>query len=161
MSGLGSVMTGAFAAGGVLVAEGASDGPSDGQDLNAVTVSPGLPGFVVMFLIAVALVLLILDMSRRVRRITARQRIEERHRLEELEDLEEDRRAELADGGGADGSGRDAGPGGDGRPVADHGPGADGRSEERGPSEDHGGSADGHDAGDRDQGPADGSSPVR
>lgn len=52
-----------------------------------------------MFLIAVALVALVLDMSRRVRRITARERIEERHRLEE-----EERQAALDAQGGAEGA---------------------------------------------------------
>lgn len=47
-------------------------GPSDDQ------VTPGIIGFVVTFLIAVAAVLLILDMVRRVRRVRYRSEIAER-----------------------------------------------------------------------------------
>lgn len=57
--------------------------PSDGEELTVVTVSPGLPGFIAMFLLAAAVVLLAVDMTRRIRRLQARERVAERHRLEE------------------------------------------------------------------------------
>ncbi|EWS82441.1 hypothetical protein [Brachybacterium phenoliresistens] len=57
--------------------------PSDGGELNIVTVSPGLPGFIAMFLLAAVVVLLAIDMTRRIRRLQARERVAERHRLEE------------------------------------------------------------------------------
>lgn len=60
---------------GTVLAEG-----SDGKDFTPVSVSPGLAGFVAMFLIAGATVLLILDMSRRIRRSQARERVEQRMR---------------------------------------------------------------------------------
>ncbi|MDO5662200.1 MAG: hypothetical protein Q4G40_05865 [Brachybacterium sp.] len=64
-----------------------------------VTVSPGLAGFVAMFLIALAVVLLVLDMTRRIRRVNARARVEERLRAED----------EAAERAWADGQG-DPGP---------------------------------------------------
>lgn len=116
MSGVGTAATQLATRGGHLLAET----PSDGQDFTAVTVSPGLPGFIVVFLIAVALVLLVLDMSRRVRRIQARERVEERHRLEEEElRAEQDAAGSSADSGdavgtdGGDASGRDGASGRD------------------------------------------------
>jgi len=57
--------------------------PSDGGELNIVTVSPGLPGFIAMFLLAAVVVLLAIDMTRRIRRLQARERVAERHRLED------------------------------------------------------------------------------
>lgn len=56
----------------------AAPSPSDGRELNSVTVSPGLPGFFAMFVLAVAIVLLLVDMARRVRRVQAKGRVEER-----------------------------------------------------------------------------------
>ncbi|UEJ82374.1 hypothetical protein Bra3105_16285 [Brachybacterium halotolerans subsp. kimchii] len=50
--------------------------PSDSGDMTATTVTPGLPAFIVMFVLAAAIVLLALDMTRRVRRIQARSRAE-------------------------------------------------------------------------------------
>ncbi|NQX11267.1 hypothetical protein HQQ80_06500 [Microbacteriaceae bacterium VKM Ac-2855] len=51
--------------------------PSPAPDFNEDTVTPGLIGFIVMFLIAVAAVLLALDMVRRVRRTTYRAQVTE------------------------------------------------------------------------------------
>lgn len=59
----------------------AAPSPSDGGELNSVTVSPGLPGFIVMFVLAVVVVLLLVDMARRVRRVQAKARVEERMRV--------------------------------------------------------------------------------
>ena len=55
-----------------------AEGPSDGGDLTPVSVSPGLPGFFAMAAITLAVVLLLIDFSRRVRRIQARDRVEQR-----------------------------------------------------------------------------------
>lgn len=52
--------------------------PSDVEEFNPVTVSPGLPGFIAMFVLAVGVVLLVLDMTRRVRRVQAKDRVETR-----------------------------------------------------------------------------------
>src|SRR5690625_5860519 len=52
--------------------------PSDVEEFNPVTVSPGLPGFITMFLLAAVVVLLVLDMTRRVRRVQATERVEQR-----------------------------------------------------------------------------------
>ena len=54
--------------------------------MTTATVTPGLPGFVVFFVMAIALVLLALDMSRRVRRSSARENV--RLRMEEAERAE-------------------------------------------------------------------------
>lgn len=51
--------------------------PSDSGGMTATTVTPGLPAFIVMFVLAAIIVLLALDMTRRVRRIQARARAEE------------------------------------------------------------------------------------
>jgi hypothetical protein len=50
--------------------------PSGGPDADQVT--PGVWGFVVTFVLAVAVVLLIVDMVRRIRRVTYRAEIRER-----------------------------------------------------------------------------------
>ncbi|WP_152351839.1 hypothetical protein [Brachybacterium subflavum] len=63
---------GLAASGGRLLAA-----PSDSGDMTATTVTPGLPAFIVMFLLAAVIVLLALDMTRRVRRIQARSRAED------------------------------------------------------------------------------------
>lgn len=77
-----------------------ADGPSDGgEGFTPTNVTPGVTGFIVVFLIGAATVLLIVDMTRRIRRIQARERVAERHRLE----------AERIADGGADGSAAGAG----------------------------------------------------
>ena len=53
----------------------ASDSGSNGFDTNTVT--PGVAGFVAIFLVAAAIVLLLLDMTRRVRRVRYRGEIGE------------------------------------------------------------------------------------
>lgn len=57
-----------------------AEGPSDGGGFTPASVTPGVAGFVVVFLIGVATLLLILDMTRRIRRLQARARVAERHR---------------------------------------------------------------------------------
>jgi hypothetical protein len=52
--------------------------PTMPADFNEDTVTPGLIGFLVMFIIASAAVLLALDMVRRVRRTTYRAQAQER-----------------------------------------------------------------------------------
>lgn len=114
--------------------------PSDGGELNIVTVSPGLPGFIAMFLLAAVVVLLAIDMTRRIRRLQARERVAERHRLEdEAAQAERDAAAEPGGegpehepgeapdhekpGGGADpdaDGGRAGHPGDDGDPAPGH-----------------------------------------
>ena len=49
----------------------AAPSPSDGgeEEFTSVTVSPGLPGFFAVFVLAVVVVLLLVDMTRRVRRV--------------------------------------------------------------------------------------------
>ena len=61
----------------------AAPSPSDGEEFNSVTVSPGLPGFFAMFALAVVVVLLAIDMTRRTRRVQARARVQERKEAEE------------------------------------------------------------------------------
>jgi hypothetical protein len=46
--------------------------PAPGEDLDPNTVTPGVAGFIVTFLLAVAVILLVIDMVRRTRRITHR-----------------------------------------------------------------------------------------
>ena len=71
--------------------------PSDGQEHNAVTVSPGLPGFFATFVLAVLVVLLAVDMTRRTRRIQAQEKV--RLRAEEQAAQEQ---AETGEADGAD-----------------------------------------------------------
>lgn len=61
-------MTPVFADPGVLLS---APSPSDGFDFNSVTVSPGLGGFIAVFLLALVVLGLILSMTRHVRRINA------------------------------------------------------------------------------------------
>ncbi|MGY5766647.1 hypothetical protein ACXET9_15805 [Brachybacterium sp. DNPG3] len=53
---------------GTLLAEGT---PSDGSDMTSATVTPGVGGFIFVFLVGAAIILLIVDMNRRVRRVQA------------------------------------------------------------------------------------------
>lgn len=69
--------------------------PAPGFTGDPNLISPGIAGFVVTALVAVATILLILDMTRRIRRV--RYRAEVRERLES-EKLDAELRA-LADGG--------------------------------------------------------------
>ena len=73
---------------GIVLALGelmADPSPSDGGEFNSVSVSPGLPGFLAMFVLAVAVVLLAIDMNRRTRRVQARARVHERMAAEDRE----------------------------------------------------------------------------
>ncbi|WP_133249833.1 hypothetical protein [Brachybacterium endophyticum] len=81
--------------GGAVLAD-----PSDG-DMTSTSVTPGNGAFIVMFLLAVAVVLLAVDMTRRVRRIQAKGRAEEH--LAQEETPEEDG-GETADGPSSAGS---------------------------------------------------------
>jgi hypothetical protein len=55
--------------------------PDDGLDPNTVT--PGVAGFIVTFLLAVVVILLVIDMVRRTRRISHRAAVNERLDAEE------------------------------------------------------------------------------
>jgi hypothetical protein len=57
--------------------------PSPSPSFNPDVVTPGVVGFVVIFLITVATVLLILDMTRRIRRARYRGELAERRAEEE------------------------------------------------------------------------------
>lgn len=97
---------------GALVA---APSPSDGQEFNSVTVSPGLPGFFAMFVLSVAVVLLAVDMTRRTRRVQAKARVQERMEAAERARQEQVRAEDGSrqHGTGQDGTGQD-GTGGDG-----------------------------------------------
>ncbi len=56
--------------------------PTSGVDADLVT--PGVWGFVVTFLLVVAVVLLIFDMTRRIRRVTHRAQVREQLAAEQL-----------------------------------------------------------------------------
>ena len=71
---------------GVLLA---APNPSDGEEFNSVTVSPGLPGFFAAFVLAVMVVLLAISMTRHTRRIQAQDRLQARIEAEELAEAEE------------------------------------------------------------------------
>lgn len=104
----------------------AAPSPSDGGELNSVTVSPGLPGFFATFVLAAAVVLLLVDMSRRTRRVQAQARVRERMEAEEQarRDSATTDEAEAVEGGapGADGAA-------DGEPT-------DGTADDPGPAAD-------------------------
>lgn len=57
--------------------------PPPGEDLDPNTVTPGVAGFIVTFLLAVAVILLVIDMVRRTRRISHRAAVNERLDAEE------------------------------------------------------------------------------
>lgn len=67
----------------------ASDSGSSGFD--TTTVTPGVAGFIAIFLVAAAIVLLLLDMTRRVRRVRYRGEIGELLDAEENEQAAHDR----------------------------------------------------------------------
>lgn len=94
----------------VSIRAAATPSPSPAPQFNPDTVTPGLVGFGITFLIAVAVVLLILDMVRRIRRVRYRDEIRQMLDEEQLRTLDEE---------------VDPKPGGD-EPGAD-GPGSDGR----------------------------------
>ncbi len=57
--------------------------PAPGEELDPNTVTPGVVGFALTFLVAVAVVLLVIDMVRRIRRINYRAAVNERLDAEE------------------------------------------------------------------------------
>lgn len=71
----------------VYLADTPSPTPLKPEDMNAATVTPGLPGFFVFLFIAVASLLLLWDMSRRVRTASAREnvRLRMKQRIAELD----------------------------------------------------------------------------
>lgn len=72
-----------------------AEGGSDDGGFTPTSVTPGLTGFIVVFLVGLVTVLLILDMTRRVRRMQARERVAAAHREESAPDRGETaRRAE-------------------------------------------------------------------
>lgn len=69
----------------LVLAASSSPVPTPGPEFNEDTVTPGLFGFVTMLVIALAAVLLALDMVRRVRRTTYSAQVKERLDAEEAE----------------------------------------------------------------------------
>lgn len=67
----------------VLLAGPASPAPNV-DDMTSANVTPGLPGFFVFFGMALLLVLLVIDMSKRIRRSTARENVRTRLDAERL-----------------------------------------------------------------------------
>lgn len=111
--------------------------PSDVEEFNPVTVSPGLPGFITMFLLAAVVVLLVLDMTRRVRRVQATERVEQRMAAEREGAAQDPSGEEPAEADGAaeregdrgsddDAANRDAGAGEPDGDAANQGEGAGG-----------------------------------
>ena len=86
----------------------AAPSPSDGGELNSVTVSPGLPGFFAAFVLAVLVVRLAISMTRHTRRIQAQARLKERIEAEERAEAEQ--AAAEADGGPVDAQSVDGQP---------------------------------------------------
>lgn len=74
----------------ILLSDGATTPPGT-EEMTTATVTPGLPGFFVFLAMAVALLLLALDLSRRVRRSSARENVRRR--------MEESAKAERVEGG--------------------------------------------------------------
>jgi hypothetical protein len=97
----------------------ATQEPSDEFDPDTVT--PGIWGFVLTFVIMVVVVLLVLDMVRRIRRVNYRAEVREQLESERLEQellesgLERDPLDDLDDVDGTDATGR---PARNGRPAA-------------------------------------------
>jgi len=91
------------------------------EEFDPNSVTPGVWGFVLTFLIMVVVVLLVLDMVRRIRRVNYRAEVREQLEAERLEQelldsgLERDPLDDLDDLDGTDATGR---PARDGRPAA-------------------------------------------
>lgn len=66
-------------------------GPSPPPEFDPDTVTPGVIGFVITFLVAAATVLLVLDMTRRIRRIRYRAEVKVRLDAEEAAQAQTDR----------------------------------------------------------------------
>ncbi|MCW1805723.1 hypothetical protein [Brachybacterium squillarum] len=56
--------------------------PSDGGDMTPSSITPGTPGFIAIFLVGIVILLLVVDMNRRVRRVQATAKVEARHAAE-------------------------------------------------------------------------------
>jgi len=84
--------------------------PSDGADMTPSSITPGLGGFIAVLLVGLAILLLVVDMNRRVRRVQATAKVEARH-AEEREAAEREA-SEAGDttGRDADGEHRDGEP---------------------------------------------------
>lgn len=78
------------------------DGPETPPDFDPNTVTPGVAGFIAIALVAVAAILLMVDMSRRIRRVRYRGEIRERLEAEqrEAEQLQAEKEM-IAEGGPA------------------------------------------------------------
>lgn len=69
----------------------AAPSPSDGFEFTSVSVSPGLGGFIAMFFLAVAVVALIVSMTRHVRRVNAQHVVREQQRSQQQRDAQKGR----------------------------------------------------------------------
>lgn len=91
--------------------------PSDGGEMTPTSITPGLGGFVAVLLVGLAILLLVVDMNRRVRRVQATAKVEARHAAEHEAAEREASGAGAAAGGSsttdADGQPRDGGSGPD------------------------------------------------
>ena len=70
----------------------ATPSPSPSPQFDPVTVTPGWVGFVITFLIAIVTVALILDMTRRVRRVRYRAEVREMLDAEEASESNDNKR---------------------------------------------------------------------
>lgn len=61
----------------------ATPSPTPGAEIDPDTVTPGVIGFALTIVVAIAVVLLVIDMSRRIRRVNYRQQAIERLDAEE------------------------------------------------------------------------------
>lgn len=75
---------------GIPVRAASTPTPSPTPQFNPDTVTPGLVGFGITFLIAVAVVLLIIDMVRRIRRVRYRDEIRQLLDEEQLRQLDQE-----------------------------------------------------------------------
>lgn len=75
------------------------------EDLDAVDVSPGLPGFLAIFFVALVTILLVLSMTRKLRKVN-----HSAHNESRVEATFDDRRSRDAGPGGATGPGADEEP---------------------------------------------------
>ncbi|MCS6711179.1 hypothetical protein JSY14_03795 [Brachybacterium sp. EF45031] len=63
-------------------------GPSEGEGFTTTSVTPGVAGAITALILAAAVLLLAMDMTRRIRRLQARQRIEAKLDAEEAAERE-------------------------------------------------------------------------
>lgn len=106
---------------GSLVATGAlsaAPSPSDGFEFTVVSVSPGLGGFIAMFFLALAVVALIVSMTRHVRRVNAtyavreeQERAQQREQEQRAQQDEQGRIAQRDTDADTDSDGQDGGRG--------------------------------------------------